>query len=191
MDTPPSRRGMLKIGAGALGAFALSSLAAPVAIAKTRPRAGVTRLNERSLAFYNLHTGESLKRTYWAEGKYIPEALGEINYVLRDFRTGDQHAIDPDLLDLLARLRARLDTAKPFQVISGYRSPKTNAMLREVSTGVAQHSMHTLGQAIDIRIEGRRLRNVRDAAWSLQRGGVGFYPASDFVHVDTGRIRFW
>lgn len=145
----------------------------------------------RALAFDNLHTGERLKTVYWQDGRYLPDAMHDINWLLRDFRVDRIHPIDPQLLDLLAALHARLDTASPFEVISGYRSPETNAMLASTTDGVAQNSLHMAGQAIDIRVRGRHLRYVRAAALSLRRGGVGYYPHSDFVHVDTGRVRTW
>lgn len=145
----------------------------------------------RHLKFENLHTGESLALDYWSDGAYHPEALAEINNVLRDFRTGEVHAIEPGLLDLLHDLNSRLETAAPYQVISGYRSPRTNAALHEHSNGVASKSLHMQGMAIDIRVPGRQLAAVHDTALSLGRGGVGFYPSSDFVHVDVGRVRKW
>ncbi len=145
----------------------------------------------RKLSFYNLHTDETLTTVYWADGKYVPEALSEINYILRDFRRNAVKPIDARLLDLLHALRANLDTNAAFQVISGYRSPLTNAMLRRASEGVAAHSLHLKGQAIDLRVPGRELSLVRDAALALRGGGVGYYPRSDFVHVDVGRIRTW
>lgn len=145
----------------------------------------------RRLSFENLHTGESLSVAYWADGAYLADSVRRIEQVLRDHRTGDVHPIDPGLLDLLHRLRGRLDTAAPFQIISGYRSPATNAMLADAGGGVARDSLHTRGLAADIRVPGRALRAVRDAALSLQGGGVGFYPRSDFVHVDVGRVRAW
>lgn len=146
---------------------------------------------QRSLSFYNLHTDERLRATYWADGQYIPEALREIDRVLRDFRTGDVHAMDRKLLDLLVALHARMETREPFAVISGYRSPKTNAMLADASSGVARRSLHMDGKAIDVRIPGRKLADLRKAAVALRMGGVGYYPRSDFVHVDTGRVRAW
>lgn len=145
----------------------------------------------RRLSFENLHTGESVAVAYWSDGAYLAESVRRIDHVLRDHRTGDVHPIDPRLLDLLHRLRARLDTAAPFQIISGYRSPATNATLADASGGVARNSLHTRGLAVDIRVPGRPLRAVRDAALVLQGGGVGFYPRSDFVHVDVGRVRAW
>jgi uncharacterized protein YcbK (DUF882 family) len=145
----------------------------------------------RSLSFYNLHTGESLKTTYFAKGEYIPGALREINHILRDWREDEVKPIDPALLDLLVGIHRRLDTKEPFQIISGYRTPKTNAMLHFATEGVAVHSLHLDGKAIDICVEGRSLNNVRRAAMSMLGGGVGYYPRTGFVHVDTGRIRFW
>lgn len=169
---------------GMAGAAAAMGLAWPAEAARrvVRPRV---------LAFQNLHTGEQLKTVYWADGRYLPGAMQHIDWLLRDFRTDQTHPIDLQLLDLLADIQARLQTHEPFQVLSGYRSPETNAMLASYSDGVAQNSFHLQGKAIDIRVPGRRLRQVRAAALSLQRGGVGFYPHSDFVHVDTGPVRHW
>jgi uncharacterized protein YcbK (DUF882 family) len=144
----------------------------------------------RMLSFYNLHTGESLKTVYWEKGEYVPGALDEINYLLRDYRRDEVKPIDTSLLDLLVALRERMFTKENYEVISGYRSAATNAMLHAQSEGVSAHSLHMDGRAIDIRIPGRPLRLVREAAWSLQRGGVGYYPGR-FVHVDNGRVRWW
>lgn len=147
----------------------------------------------RSLTFDNLHTGERLAVDYWADGAYVPEALISINHMLRDFRTGDVHVIEPRLLDLLTVLRSRLETNSPLEVISGYRSPVTNASLRAEGehSGVAVKSLHMQGMAIDIRVAGRSLDAVHKTALALQGGGVGYYPQSDFVHVDVGRVRTW
>ncbi len=145
----------------------------------------------RQVAFHNLHTGESLNAVYWEEGSYVPDALHAVNRVLRDYRTGDVHPIAPNLLDLLDRLSARIDAKAPFQVISGYRSPRTNAMLHRKSHEVATRSLHMQGMAIDIRLPDVRLANLHDAALSLKGGGVGYYPGSDFVHVDVGPVRRW
>jgi uncharacterized protein YcbK (DUF882 family) len=171
-------------------AFGLGLGAATGLLAKPRP-ARATPLDRRRLSFRSLHTGETLDRVYWTEGRYIPEALADIDYTLRDFRNGEVHRIDPALLDLLVRLRARLGTDAPFEVISGYRSPQTNAMLAAASEGVARHSLHLEGMAIDIRVPGRSLATLHQAALDLAGGGVGYYPASDFVHVDVGRVRHW
>lgn len=176
-----TRRNVLTLGAAASVTLAVS------------PRIVFAReAGPRTLSFNNLHTGETLKATYWADGGYVREALGDINWVLRDFRTGDVEAIDPELLDVLHALRARLDTATPFGIISGYRSPKTNALLRKTGGGgVAKKSFHMRGMAIDVRVENRQLADVRKAALSLKAGGVGYYPRSNFVHVDTGPVRRW
>lgn len=145
----------------------------------------------RSLSLLNLHTGETLNATYFEDGAYLPDALSALNHLLRDFRTGDVHPIAPGLLDLVSTLSAKLDSREAVQIISGYRSPATNAALHEHSAGVASHSLHIQGMAVDIRIPGVQLAQVRDTALSLGRGGVGFYPGSDFVHVDVGRVRRW
>ncbi len=167
--------------------MAAAQLVVPaVAMART-----TVQLRRRSLKFYALHTGESLTTTYWENGRYIPEELDRVNYVLRDFRANEVKPIDPSLLDLLTRIQYRLSTNEPFQVISGYRSPLTNAMLHANSEGVAVHSLHIEGKAIDISVPGRSLVQRRGAALAQQAGGVGYYPKSDFVHVDTGRVRYW
>ena len=145
----------------------------------------------RRLEFYHIHTGEGLRATYWERGRYLPDSLREIDVILRDFRTGEVRTIDPELLDLLHRLCAATDYGAPINVISGYRCPATNAMLAARSSGVATNSFHLRGMAIDLRLPGRRLASVRDAAIVLGGGGVGFYPGSDFVHVDTGPVRRW
>jgi uncharacterized protein YcbK (DUF882 family) len=145
----------------------------------------------RALDFLHTHTGERLSVEYFGGGAYVPDALTTVNHFLRDFRTGDVHPIDPNLLDLLYHLTDLTGTAKPFQVISGYRSPATNDMLRHRSEGVASGSLHMKGQAIDIRLADVPLAALRGAALEVHRGGVGYYPASDFVHVDTGRVRTW
>jgi len=156
------------------------------------PLAARARSNEpRVLAFNHLHTGERLELEYFSAGAYVPDALGAVNHLLRDFRTGDVGTIDPALLDLLHTLRERTGTHRPFQIISGYRSPATNQMLHDRSRGVATKSLHMSGQAIDIRLADVPLVRLRDTALSLRVGGVGFYPGSDFVHVDTGRGRAW
>jgi uncharacterized protein YcbK (DUF882 family) len=129
--------------------------------------------------------------TYWVNGSYIPEALAEIDRNLRDLRTGDVHPIDPQLVDLLHDLELKMRSKAPFEVISGYRSPATNAQLASASGGVARKSFHLRGMAIDIRLPDRNLRQLRKAALSLRRGGVGYYPKPDFVHVDVGPVRSW
>jgi uncharacterized protein YcbK (DUF882 family) len=179
-----SRRRFLAIGAGAFvtaagmtsrSVFAQSAIITP----------------ERTLSFYNLHTGENLKTAYWVEGEYIPESLSDINHLLRDFRNDEIKPINLGLLNLLHDITQRLGTSKPIQLISGYRSPSTNAKLHDRSSGVAKHSLHMDGMAADIRIPGHDLSELHKVAAAMQGGGVGYYPKSDFVHVDVGRVRYW
>ncbi len=146
---------------------------------------------DRRLAFVHTHTGETLDLIYAGAGGYNAQSLLKVNELLRDFRTSDVHVIDPKLLDLLHSLARSVGTTEPFHVISGYRSPRTNSTLRAHSAGVAKYSLHMEGKAIDIRLPGEKLTRVRDKALALAQGGVGFYPGSDFVHVDTGRVRVW
>jgi uncharacterized protein YcbK (DUF882 family) len=136
-------------------------------------------------------TGETLKTVYFDGGEYVPGALLEVNYFFRDFRANQLKAIDPRLLDLLHRINHALDTSRPFNLISGYRSPATNAWLASQSEGVARHSLHMDGMASDINVQGRSLALVQMVALAMRGGGVGYYPRSDFVHVDTGRVRRW
>ena len=184
-----SRRAFLGIGVAAAAAAVLPRRAHAAPLNATRPP-----LRERSLTFFNTHTGERLKTTYCCDGAYQPEALQEINVILRDFRANEIKAIDPKLLDLLHELGGTLGVDSPYHVISGYRSAQTNAMLRArggADSGVASGSLHMVGRAIDIRVPGVQLDHLREAARSLKLGGVGFYPSSNFVHVDTGRVRYW
>lgn len=153
--------------------------------------AEIAHTSARTLDFNNIHTGEKLRIDYWVDGGYVPDALETINHFLRDFRNGEVHVIEPKLLDLLTILNARLDTSAPFEVISGYRSPATNAMLHAEHHGVAAKSLHMQGMAIDIRVPNRSLASLHNAALALHAGGVGYYPTSDFVHVDVGRVRTW
>ena len=146
---------------------------------------------ERQLAFFNTHTGERLETCYCRAGRYDPGSLKDINRILRDHRTGEVGAIATDLLDLLHRLRLRVQTAQPFHVISGFRSAETNAVLHRRSRGVASQSLHLFGKAIDIRVPGIRTGELKTLAIELAAGGVGHYPQSDFVHVDIGRVRSW
>jgi uncharacterized protein YcbK (DUF882 family) len=145
----------------------------------------------RSLSFVHTHTGERLTSVYYRDGAYRPDELSRINHLLRDFRTGEVHPIDPGVLDILADLRTLCERDTPYEVISGYRSPATNAALRSHSDGVAEHSLHMQGRAIDVRLESFPTERLHELALRLHRGGVGFYPRSDFVHVDNGRVRYW
>ncbi|MEQ1911768.1 MAG: YcbK family protein [Vicinamibacterales bacterium] len=188
MSKPFSRRHFL--GALAFGAASLGAARSAVASSSV----GATNLTStatRALSFSHTHTGEKLDVAYFSGGTYLPDALSTVNHFLRDFRTGDVHEIDAELLDLLHNVHGMTESSKPFQVISGYRSPKTNATLRQHSEGVAAGSLHMVGQAIDIRLADIPLPKLRSAALAVKRGGVGFYAASNFVHVDTGRVRTW
>ena len=163
---------------------------AAVAGALPLPVIGAVRA-PRSLSFYHTHTRVELDIVYSDGNGYIPEALEKINIYLRDFRTRDIHPIDPGLLDILFEIRTNLGTNRRFQVISGYRSPVTNEMLRNTTDGVAKTSLHMQGRAIDVRLTDVRTGALRRAALDLGRGGVGYYPHSDFIHLDTGSPRFW
>ena len=171
----------------------MSGLAAsvPMIAASRDVFAASAAMVPRALTFVHTHTGERLAIEYFSGAEYLPDALSTVNHFLRDFRTGDVHTIDPDLLDLLHHLTTKTATATAFQVISGYRSPATNEMLRQHSEGVAAGSLHMKGQAIDLRLADVPLPHLRAAALAIGRGGVGFYPASNFVHLDTGRVRAW
>nr|WP_153306432.1 DUF882 domain-containing protein [Desulfogranum japonicum] len=148
-------------------------------------------LKPRTLSFYHIHTDQRLDIEYAYGRVYDADALNQIDYFLRDFRTGDVHTIDSSLLDLLWSVQHRLSRRGWFEVISGYRSPTTNKLLRSRTTGVAKKSLHMRGKAIDVRLPGVATTSLRRCAISFKRGGVGYYPKSDFVHLDTGRFRTW
>ena len=175
-----TRRKILAAGlAAAAGVVARPVFAAPRVI------------RTRQVALRNVHTGDALNAIYWADDYYIPQSMRQIAYVLRDFHSGDVHPIDRRLLDLLARLQQMLNTNQPFLVTSGYRSPRTNALLAAVSEGVAAHSLHMQGMAVDASLPGTSLHQLRMAATTLGGGGVGYYAASGFVHLDVGPVRHW
>lgn len=176
------RRQFLKLGVLA----SVAGLAPLAAEAKS-----ATGTIERRLSFYNTHTGEQLSTLYRVRDDYIPEALSEINHILRDHRNNEICSMDERLLDLLYNIQTTLDTREPLHVISGFRSQESNAMLAKLGHGVAKRSLHLQGEAIDIRVPGRDLARVRKVALALQGGGVGYYPRSNFVHVDVGRVRYW
>ena len=177
------RRYFFKVG----GMAVLSTAAAPF----LHPSVPVLGLQDRTLSFYNTHTHERLHVRYFQDNQFCAEALSRIDHILRDYRTGEIKEIDRKLLDLLFILRQKLGIDGPFHVISGYRSSKTNEMLRRTSSGISRNSLHILGQAIDIRVPGLALEHLCRTAADLKAGGVGFYPKSDFIHVDIGRIRYW
>jgi uncharacterized protein YcbK (DUF882 family) len=178
-----SRRRILKSGA-ALAVICLTPSLARAHKPRVLPQ-------ERTISFHNIHTGEHLRTVYWLQDNYVDEALEDINHILRDHRTEETICIDPRLLDLLCAIQQTLRIQRPFQVISAYRSPKTNARLRRQSKQVAKKSLHMYGKAIDIRIQGYSVKALTRAALSLRGGGVGYYPRSNFVHIDTGPIRSW
>lgn len=177
-----SRRRFLQIGLCAAACLALPGQAL----------ASMPRLKgERRLQLHNLHTDERLHVSYWKDGEYCRPSLEKINGILRDFRTGEVFPIRPKLLDLVHDLQTKLNNHNTIEIISGYRSPKTNSMLCRASGGVAHKSLHMQGMAMDLRLNGSSLRQVQTAALFMSRGGVGYYPDSGFVHVDIGRVRKW
>ena len=176
-DLPSRRRFLQRAGA------ALVLLPFGAAWARTPVR--------RTLSFVHTHTGEQLSTVYFEDGEYRAPELGRINQLLRDFRTGEVHPIDTQVLDILADLRVLADRDEPYQVISGHRSPQTNSALHRHSSGVAEHSLHLQGRAIDVRLPGVPTDRLRELALAMGRGGVGYYAQSDFVHLDNGRVRYW
>jgi uncharacterized protein YcbK (DUF882 family) len=184
LSMPVSRRRFLR---GVL-------MGVPAAVALTGPgRALADGLEQRDIELINTHTGERLTAAFFRAGDYVRDQLNALNHLLRDFRTGDVHPMDPQLFEQLHDLAVLADREPRFEVISGYRSPQTNAMLRgrREDTGVAQKSMHLLGRAVDVRLVGYPTERLRDLALAARRGGVGYYRASNFVHIDTGRVRSW
>jgi len=146
----------------------------------------------RDLSMVHTHTRERIALVYAVERSYVPDALSSLNHFLRDHYSGDVGQIDPRLYDLLHQVRSLVGGTQPFEVISGYRNPATNETLRATrGGGVARHSLHMEGRAIDVRLPGVPLADLRDAALSLKAGGVGYYPGQQFVHIDTGRVRRW
>jgi uncharacterized protein YcbK (DUF882 family) len=178
------RQFMAGVAVAPLIGVALPSHAAP--IAKT-----ITKTITKTLAFENLHTHETLRTTFWQNGRVVTESARAIDRILRDHRTGDVHPIATDLLHVLHEVRSRLETEAPFQIISGYRSPRTNATLASAGSGVATRSLHLQGKAIDIRIPGVPLASLHRVAVDLKAGGVGLYRSSNFVHIDVGPVRYW
>ncbi|MFM8680307.1 MAG: YcbK family protein [Alphaproteobacteria bacterium] len=180
---PSSRRGFLG------GLLAASGLL--VATGDARAAAPRSLLPERRLAIVHPHAAEGFSGTYFADGRYLPEQMARIRRILRDHSDGSMPELDARLVDLMARMQSTLDTSEPLQIVSGYRSPATNARARRHDGRVARNSLHMHGQAVDIRVRGRSLSQLRRAALSLQGGGVGTYPNRDFVHIDVGPVRSW
>lgn len=154
-------------------------------------RAATTLPHERTLRLYNTHTGETLRTVFWAEGEFVPEAMSDIDKLMRDHRSNTIAQMDPKLLVLLDQVSTQVSSGKVLHIISGYRSPETNRRLAERSGGVAKHSMHLEGKAIDVRLPGYDLAKLHKAALQAGGGGVGYYPNDQFVHMDTGRLRHW
>lgn len=182
-STGMTRRGLLK-------AFAATTLvAAPSygnAFAFNRGAGDIRRIS-----MYSGRTGESLDTIYWIEGDYIREAVKEINNFMRDWRSGQVITIDTRTIDIMAAAHSLMDTREPYMLLSGYRSPQTNAMLRSRSRGVAKNSLHMKGQAADLRLKSRSVSQMFSAAQSCRAGGVGKYSGSNFVHMDCGVVRTW
>ncbi|PTE22388.1 Tat pathway signal protein [Cereibacter changlensis JA139] len=175
---------------GLLGAFAATAMiAAPTysnAFGLLRGAGDIRRIK-----MYSGRTGESMDTIYWIEGEYIPEAIKEINHFMRDWRSNDVIRIDPRTVDIMAASHRLMDVSEPYMLLSGYRSPATNAMLRSRSSGVAKHSLHLVGQAADLRLKSRSVGQMAKAAEACSSGGVGRYSRSNFVHMDCGPVRSW
>jgi uncharacterized protein YcbK (DUF882 family) len=165
----------------------------PVAGGMAEVAEAASRMNGRALSLEHLHTGETLSIVYKVGRHFVPSALSRLQHLLRDFRTGEKHTMDPALYDLLWHIREDTRATRPFEIVSAFRSPRTNALLRRRSRqkGVAEHSLHLKGQAIDICVTGTPLQSLQQAALDLKAGGVGYYPQPGFLHIDTGRIRHW
>lgn len=185
-----TRRRFLGAGGSVLAGVTLG----PVLATRSARAADLSASPTRAVSLEHLHTGERLAVVYAEGGEYLPDALAEVDHLLRDFRTGEVQPIDPRLLDILwtlGRCDDRAARCRTFRVISGFRSVETNEMLRATTSGVASTSWHLVGRAVDVRCSERSTRELRDAGIALGAGGVGYYPSSDFVHLDTGRVRCW
>jgi uncharacterized protein YcbK (DUF882 family) len=183
VSTALSRRGVL-------GAFAATAVAAAPTFSKA---AGFLRGagDIRRLQMYSGRTGERMDTIYWIDGQYVGEAVREVSMFMRDWRNGQAVAIDTRTMDIIAATHRLLDVSEPYMLLSGYRSPQTNAMLRETSSGVARNSLHLRGQAADLRLDNRSVNQIARAALSCNAGGVGRYSGSGFVHMDCGAVRTW
>lgn len=184
-----NRRDVLKAGlTGMLGILPVLVIGSLPAQASTM---ALPKADAFNITFRNQHTGESFSGAYRVGGKYLPDAFEQINAVLRDFRTGEVFPVDPRVIDILYMAHRKAGASHPFEILSGYRSPRTNSMLVRSSEGVAQHSLHLTGQAVDVRLPGYSTKKLRNLAVNIRAGGVGYYPDSNFVHIDTGKIRTW
>lgn len=177
-------------------ALAIVLLAAVICAASVRPALtprhdGPEGPTPRTLSLFNPNTRESLTVTYWRGGAYVPDALKRLNHFLRDGTSGRAVAVDPRLFDILWLTRQRLGSTAAYHVLSGYRSPQSNAFLAIISSGVADNSLHVRGRAIDVILPDRSAAQLRAAAIDLGMGGVGYYPSTGFVHLDTGPVRRW
>ena len=175
---------------GILAAFAATTVAAAPTYSSA---AGFLRGGGdiRRLRMYSGRTGERIDMIYWVDGHYIRDGVDEINLFMRDWRTNDVKPIDLRTLDILAAAHNMMDTSEPYMLISGYRSPRTNAMLRARGSGVAKNSRHLRGEAADVRLNSRSVHQLARAALACQGGGVGRYSGSNFVHMDCGPVRSW
>ena len=182
-----NRRKFLGLGAlAAVSTVATTSIINPASAAIFKGDGGA-----RKITFRNSHTGETFSGVYRVGDKYLPDAFDRINIVMRDFRSDELFPIDPRAIDIIYAVHQQTQMSEPYEILSGYRCPKTNAHLREASGGVAKNSLHMTGQAIDLRLPGFNTKRIRDLAVSLRAGGVGYYPKSNFVHMDTGDVRTW
>lgn len=184
-----SRRKFLGFGALAAGSLVASSITHPASAAIFG--GGAKTDGARRISFRNTHTGETFSGVYRVGDKYLPDAFDRINIVLRDFRSNELFPIDPRAIDIIYSVHQMTQHVEPYEILSGYRCPKTNAGLRSHGEGVAKNSLHMTGQAIDLRLPGFSTKQIRNLAVSLKAGGVGYYPKSDFVHMDTGDVRTW
>ncbi len=188
-DKTLDRRSFLGIGAATLGGVLIPGLSTAASAANFKT--GIIDTGSRRLSFRNIHTGESFSGVYRVGNKYLPDAFKQINMVLRDFRTNEVQSMDPRMIDMVYTIHRMTERSTPFEIISGYRSPKTNSMLRKNTSGVAKKSLHMQGRAMDLRMEGFSTKRIRDIAKNLNAGGVGYYSKSDFVHIDSGDVRSW
>ena len=170
--------------------MALVGLSAPVAPALIIPKK--PKLTQKKFALTNIHTGESFDGVFWQNGSWVESSLTQLNKILRDRRSGKMHAINPELFHLMHKIQEEAGTPDQFEIICGYRSPETNAMMRKKSGGVAKNSQHVKGNAIDLRLSGLKLKELRDIAKHMKAGGVGYYSRSNFVHIDIrSKPAYW